>query len=103
EATGLAALHSPDTGIVDFGEVARVMARELREHGVDLLLDREVTGVRRVHNETVVEIRRGDDVRASWAVLCAGLRSDRLATTAGASPDPRILPFRGAYLRLAAG
>ena len=29
--------------------------------------------------------------------------SDRLAVSAGASPDPRILPFRGAYLHLAAG
>jgi (S)-2-hydroxyglutarate dehydrogenase len=102
EAAGLAALHSPDTGIVDYGQVARVMARELRDRGVDLLLDREVTGVRRVHHETVVEIRGGDEVRGSWALLCAGLHSDRLATTAGASPDPRILPFRGAYLRLAA-
>jgi L-2-hydroxyglutarate oxidase len=102
EAAGLAALHSPDTGIVDYGEVARVMARELRDRGGDLLLDREVTGLRRVHNETVVEIRGGGEVRGSWALLCAGLRSDRLATTAGASPDPRILPFRGAYLRLAA-
>jgi (S)-2-hydroxyglutarate dehydrogenase len=103
EAAGLAALHSPDTGIVDYGEVARVMARELRDKGVDLMLGREVAGVRRVRRETVLDIRGGDQVRASWAVLCAGLRSDRLATSAGASKDPRILPFRGAYLRLADG
>ena len=33
-------------------------------------------------------------------MFCAGLWADRLAVLAGADPDPRILPFRGAYLRL---
>ena len=32
--------------------------------------------------------------------MCAGAWSDRLAVQAGASPEPRIVPFRGAYLRL---
>jgi L-2-hydroxyglutarate oxidase len=34
------------------------------------------------------------------AVFCAGAWSDRLAVACGADPDPRIVPFRGAYLRL---
>ena len=33
-------------------------------------------------------------------MLCAGPWADRLAVLAGADPDPRIVPFRGAYLRL---
>jgi (S)-2-hydroxyglutarate dehydrogenase len=33
-------------------------------------------------------------------VSCAGAWSDRLAVAAGAPPEPRIVPFRGAYLRL---
>jgi L-2-hydroxyglutarate oxidase len=35
-------------------------------------------------------------------VLCAGAWADRLAVSAGAPADPRIVPFRGAYLRLRA-
>jgi 2-hydroxyglutarate dehydrogenase len=35
-------------------------------------------------------------------VFCAGLSADRLAVRAGAAPDPRIVPFRGGYLRLRA-
>ena len=102
EARGLSALHSPETGIVDFAEVARTIERELRGKGVDFALGHEVTGVRRTGGQTVVECR--DDVfRAGWAVLCAGLWSDRLAVSAGAPPDPRVLPFRGAYLRVAEG
>jgi 2-hydroxyglutarate dehydrogenase len=34
-------------------------------------------------------------------VFCAGAWSDRLAVASGAPADPRIVPFRGAYLRLA--
>jgi L-2-hydroxyglutarate oxidase len=102
EVRGVGALHSPDTGIVDYGEVARAIERELRAQGVDFAFGREVTAVRRVGHETVVD-SRGGAFRADRAVLCAGLWSDRLAVSAGASPDPRILPFRGGYLQVAAG
>jgi 2-hydroxyglutarate dehydrogenase len=33
-------------------------------------------------------------------IVCAGAWSDRLAVAAGADPDPRIVPFRGGYLKL---
>jgi L-2-hydroxyglutarate oxidase len=102
QARGVSALHSPETGIVDYGEVARSIERELRGKGVDFALGHEVTGVRRVGHETVVECT-DEAFRAASAVFCAGLWSDRLAVAAGASPDPRILPFRGAYLRVADG
>jgi L-2-hydroxyglutarate oxidase len=39
-------------------------------------------------------------LEAGNAVCCAGGWSDRLATASGADPDPRIVPFRGAYLQL---
>ena len=40
------------------------------------------------------------ETRARFAVFCAGLAADRLAAGAGAPGDPRIVPFRGAYLKL---
>ncbi|MDP8944008.1 MAG: FAD-dependent oxidoreductase, partial [Actinomycetota bacterium] len=40
------------------------------------------------------------ETRARHAVFCAGGWSDRLAEAAGAAADPRIVPFRGAWLRL---
>src|SRR5438105_2074469 len=42
----------------------------------------------------------GDELAADQAVFCAGPWSDRLALEAGADADPRIVPFRGAYLTL---
>ena len=37
---------------------------------------------------------------ARFAVVCAGAGASRLALAAGAPADPRIVPFRGAYLYL---
>ena len=97
---GVAALHSPSTGIVDFGAVARAMEQELRDQDVTFALGCQISAVRRAHGETLLRHAAGE-YRAAWAVGCAGLWSDQLAVSAGAPADPRIVPFRGAYLRLA--
>jgi 2-hydroxyglutarate dehydrogenase len=96
-ARGLSALHSPNTGMVDFGQVAAAYADDIREHGGEI---RTGAGVRAlVERDDAVELV-GTGVRARHAVACAGAWSDRLALASGARPDVRIVPFRGAYLRL---
>ncbi len=102
ECAGLGALHSPATGIVDYGAVAEALAAELRAAGAVLALGTEITAMTRSGGHTVLRHGAGS-VRAGWAIVCAGLWSDRLATASGASADPRIVPFRGGYLQLAAG
>jgi L-2-hydroxyglutarate oxidase LhgO len=102
ECRGIAGLHSPGTGIVDYGAVARALETELRGQGVAFALGTAITAVRREREQTVLT-HAGGAFRAASSILCAGLWSDRLAVSAGASPDPRIVPFRGGYLRLAAG
>jgi (S)-2-hydroxyglutarate dehydrogenase len=99
---GIAALHSPATGIVDFGAVAAAIERELRGHSVTFELGHEIRSVRREQGTTVLTHASGR-YRAGWAIVCAGLWSDRLAVSAGAPADPRVVPFRGTYLRLPAG
>jgi (S)-2-hydroxyglutarate dehydrogenase len=99
-ATGVAALHSPNTGIVDFGEVSRRLADDVRAAGGELRLGWRVGGVAADSRSIRLRGPGGDAVEASGAVFCAGLRSDQLAAGAGASSDPRIVPFRGAYLKL---
>ena len=98
-ADGIAALHSPATGIVDFAAVARALAGEVAQRGGRLVLGCEVTGVDSRTREVVLRTAAGG-VAARHAVFCAGAWSDRLAVAAGAPADPRIVPFRGAYLRL---
>jgi L-2-hydroxyglutarate oxidase LhgO len=97
-ATGIAALHAPNTGIIDYAEVSRTIQRELTEQGVTFLFDTEV---RRVTDDATCKVDLGASVLgADQVIVCAGLWSDRLARRSGADPDPRIIPFRGAYLRL---
>jgi 2-hydroxyglutarate dehydrogenase len=98
-AVGVAALHSPNTGIVDFAAVARALADELREAGADLRTGCAVSRLEKVGGGVDVHHAHGA-TRAAHAVVCAGAWSDRLAVAAGAPADPRIVPFRGAYLRL---
>ena len=96
---GIAALHCPSTGIVDYGRVARSLAVELRAAGVRFRLGQSVTGVRLEVGGTTLSGSWGS-VTASFVITCAGLWSDRLAVAAGAPAEPRIVPFRGAYLTL---
>jgi L-2-hydroxyglutarate oxidase len=101
-ARGVAALHSPNTGVVDFVAVAQALADEIREAGGEIAFGSGVEGF--VPSGEEISLRhRGGETRAGFAVCCAGRRSDRLAIAAGAPREPRIVPFRGAYLRLRPG
>jgi 2-hydroxyglutarate dehydrogenase len=100
-ARGAAALHSPATGLVDFLTVAESYAEDVRRAGGSVALGTRVSGASASAGGIVVRHSRGATT-ASAAVFCAGLWSDRLAVACGAPADPRIVPFRGGYLRLPA-
>jgi 2-hydroxyglutarate dehydrogenase len=98
-ARGVAALHSPGTGVVDFAAVARALAWEVSESGGEVVGGCEVRGVSAAAGAVHLHHREGV-VRAGHALFCAGAWSDRLARAAGAGRDPRVVPFRGSYLRV---
>jgi (S)-2-hydroxyglutarate dehydrogenase len=98
-ARGVAALHSPHTGIVDFGAVAESYAADLRRAGGTIHLGAAVAGAREDGGRIAVRHAQGTTA-ATAAVFCAGLWSDRLAVACGAPKSPRIVPFRGGYLSL---
>jgi 2-hydroxyglutarate dehydrogenase len=98
-AAGLAALHSPHTGVVDFAAVAASFAREVERRAGAVITGCGVREMKPVREWVEVTHERGTTT-ARAAVTCAGAWSDRLAVACGAPADPRIVPFRGAYLRL---
>ena len=100
--TGLAALHSPTTAITDFAAVARSYLDEAEMAGAEVVWGFEVVGIRtrRTGSAVVVESADGRSLTADVVVVAGGLGSDRLAVLAGDGPHPRIVPFRGEYLRL---
>ena len=99
-AAGIAALHSPGTGVLDFGAVARALADDVRAAGGAVRCAAEVESVRGGDRWISLRLATGEEVAGAAAVFCAGAASDRLAQLAGAGADPRIVLFRGAYLQL---
>ncbi len=96
---GAAALWSPGTAITDFSGVARAIGEELRSRGAVVATSAGVDGVETASRRLVLRHARGE-TSVRFAVFCAGGQSDALARLSGAPADPRIVPFRGAYLRL---
>ncbi len=98
-ATGLRAIHSPNTAIVDFREVAAAMAVEARRRGAEIATGARVTAIVGESGGVRLTTARGE-VRAAHLVNCAGLYSDTVARMAGDTPGVRIVPFRGEYCML---
>jgi L-2-hydroxyglutarate oxidase len=96
---GLSALHSPETGVVDFARVAAAFADDVKAAGGTVATGAGVKRLVSGASSIRVEHERGA-TEAGLVIGCAGAWSDRLAVQAGAPPGPRIVPFRGAYLRL---
>jgi len=98
-ARGIAGLHSPGTGIVDFAAVARAYGEDIVEAGGAVATGCDVRAVTLARRSLRITHSRGT-IEARHGVFCAGAWADRMAVAAGAEADPRIVPFRGAYLRL---
>ncbi|QIK74617.1 L-2-hydroxyglutarate oxidase [Nocardioides piscis] len=98
-AAGLAALHSPETAITDFVGIASAYAADVEQAGGEVLLSTEVTGIERGVGGIEVATSRGPQ-RFDRLVVCAGLQADRVARWADGIDGPRIVPFRGEYMRV---
>jgi L-2-hydroxyglutarate oxidase LhgO len=93
------ALLVPETGIVDYVQVAGKMGELLKARGVEIMTGAGVTAIRRTGQGLVLETARGG-VESRFLVNCAGLYSDEVARLMGIRPEVRIIPFRGEYYML---
>jgi len=98
--TGLGALLVKETGIVDFGDVARTMARLIHEAGGLIHTGARLQRVQARADGFLLETAQGEHA-ARYLVNCSGLHSDRVARLCGLTPECRIIPFRGEYYKLA--
>ena len=96
---GRAALHSPSTAIVDYAQITAAMLADAVERTATVTTGFEVTSID-VGERTRVTAGDGRSVSGDLVVVAAGLNADRLATLAGDSPFPRIVPFRGEFHEL---
>lgn len=108
ECAGIAAIHSPETGIVDWGCVARAYADDVRELGGQVYLKSKVVGLSaetqtdKPVNISIAGDKAGEifNLQADRVITCAGAQSDRVAELSGGKGHPRIVPVRGEYLRV---
>jgi L-2-hydroxyglutarate oxidase LhgO len=96
---GIAAIHVPEAGVVDYGEVTRRLAELLAEAGHAVRTGVRVRSCRVVGAGVRVETD-GEPVEADLAVVCGGLHADRLARASGVEPGATIVPFRGEFFDL---
>jgi L-2-hydroxyglutarate oxidase LhgO len=92
-ANGVAALHVPETGIIDFVAVCERLRQLIEERGGQVALGTAVTTI----NGATVETTQGPITATERIVNCAGLHSDRVAAMTTDTGGVRIVPFRGEY------
>jgi L-2-hydroxyglutarate oxidase len=96
---GLKAIHVPEAGIVDYGQVARKLAQLLVKQGHEIFFESRVISAFTLANERIVTTHT-NEFSAKLVVNCAGLYSDKIAKTCGDSVNEKIIPFRGEYFEL---
>jgi L-2-hydroxyglutarate oxidase len=100
--TGVGAILSPSTGIVDYAAIAGAMAKRLVGLGGQVRTGAPVTGLAEDAQSVTVTLATGDVIGTRNLVVCGGLMADRLARMMGIDIDFAVIPYRGEYYQLPA-
>ncbi|MCG6190231.1 L-2-hydroxyglutarate oxidase [Maribellus maritimus] len=99
-ATGIAAIHVPYTGIIDYKEVSSKYAEIFTQRfGGEIALNSKVTNIKIDKGEVNV-FTPEKHFSSKLLVNTAGLYSDKVAAMTQKNLDIRIIPFRGEYTEL---
>ena len=94
---GIRALHIPESGVIDYRQVAAGYAEAVSKGGGQVLCGHGLLSLARAAGGWVAETA-GGPVQARAVVACAGLQADRVAAMTGqGGTEYRIVPFRGDY------
>jgi (S)-2-hydroxyglutarate dehydrogenase len=98
---GIAGIHVPCTGIIDFrGATAKMVELALdKQSGSELKLGHEVIAIEKKGSTSIIKTSKGD-FEAEYLVFCAGLQADRLAKKDGVNLKEKVVGFRGDYYEL---
>jgi L-2-hydroxyglutarate oxidase LhgO len=98
-AAGLAALHVPQEGIVDYPAVCEKLGDLIRQMGGEIRLNTKVLRAARNAAGWTLATSAGD-FNGGFIVTCGGLQADRLVIATGQKPTAKIVPFRGEYFQI---
>ncbi len=97
---GVAAIHVPQTGIVDYFQVALAYGRKIIQNGGEIFLNHKVLKISQKDGINYIETSN-KTLEAKLVINCAGLYSDKVAQMNDpAIDDVKIIPFRGEYYKL---
>jgi L-2-hydroxyglutarate oxidase len=97
--TGLAAVHVPEEGIVDYDHVCKTLFNEIEKSGGRVWTSAALIHADKQNSEWNLTTAKGE-VRADFVVNCAGLYCDRVSQMFGEQRHTRIVPFRGEYYQI---
>jgi L-2-hydroxyglutarate oxidase len=98
-AAGLAAIHVPQEGIVDYPAVCEKLGELIRQAGGEIRLNTKLLKVVQNSSDWTVETSAGN-FQAKLVITCGGLHADRMVSAAGQKPVAKIIPFRGEYYQI---
>jgi len=121
---GIKGIWVPQTGIIDYKDVANTLARLIIEMGGEIRLGTKVTKIvtksagsvtittesntksgapspNPIHTHTQTShLPAGRQAHTQFVISCAGLYSDKVTQLTQSDLDVRIVPFRGEYYQL---
>lgn len=97
-AAGIAAIHVPQEGIVDYPAVCEKLGDLIRQRGGEVRLNTKVQSI--VPGPHFTIHTNIGSLSARQVITCGGLHSDRLVRASGQNPTAKIIPFRGEYYKL---
>jgi len=95
-AAGIAAIHSPNTGIVNYKAVSRKLRDLLHERGIEVQLTQKVISI--LHRQNLLNVITSNfELQSKHLINCGGLYADSIGNMMGVTSEIRIIPFRGEY------
>ena len=95
--TGIKGVFVPQTGIVDYKQIAVKLAENIGKNpNGNIVLNSKINAI--VGNEHGAVVHTDDQrYEANLVINCAGLYCDKVAAMAGEKLNMKIIPFRGEY------
>lgn len=95
-AKGIEAIHSPNTGIVDYKLVSQKLLEEILNLNGTIHLGHKVLNISENETEIIIQTNQGE-LSTQKLINCCGLYSDVIARKSGFKFKEKIIPFRGEY------
>lgn len=95
-SNGIEAIHSPNTGIVDYKKVSQKLLEEIISLGGEIFLNHKVNKIIENRSEIVIHTNN-EEFLTEKLINCSGLYADSIAKKAGFHFKEKIIPFRGEY------